>query len=182
MPTELNGVPVKLFAAQTLLPANRLRGYGRTRSQQVVAQQLGRIRRRHTSISAATLSSCRWRWPRADAEFPYVLQTHGMVVPSNHPLAAPLDAVWTRRVLRDAGAVFYLNPQERGQLVAVAGPSLRLVRTRQRCAATTPRRAASRTDRRFCSPPGCIRGNVRSRSSRWRRNCSTPVSTRDSRW
>ena len=58
---------------------------------------------------------------------PYLLQTHGMVVPSNHPLAAPLDAVWTRKVLRDAGAVFYLNPQEREQLVAVAGPGLRLV-------------------------------------------------------
>ncbi len=37
-----------------------------------------------------------------------MLQTHGMVVPSGHPLAAPLDAVWTRKVLRDAGAVFYL--------------------------------------------------------------------------
>jgi glycosyltransferase involved in cell wall biosynthesis len=58
---------------------------------------------------------------------PFVLQTHGMVVPSNHPLAAPLDAVCTRRVLRDARALFYLNPKERSQLVAVAGPSLRLV-------------------------------------------------------
>ena len=58
---------------------------------------------------------------------PYVLQTHGMVVPSSHPLAAPLDAVWTRKVLRDAGAVFYLTPQEREQLGAVAGPHLRLV-------------------------------------------------------
>ena len=77
---------------------------------------------------------------------PYVLQTHGMVVPSNHPLAGPLDAVWTRKVLRDAGAVFYLTPQEREQLGAVAGAApLRLVPARQRCAATT--RAAGR-------PPG----------------------------
>jgi glycosyltransferase involved in cell wall biosynthesis len=58
---------------------------------------------------------------------PYVLQTHGMVVPSRHPLAPLLDAVWTRKVLRDAGAVFYLTPQEREQLVAVAGAQLRLV-------------------------------------------------------
>jgi 2-polyprenyl-3-methyl-5-hydroxy-6-metoxy-1,4-benzoquinol methylase len=34
----------------------------------------------------------------------YVLQTHGMVTPSDHPLAAPLDAVWTRKVLRHAAA------------------------------------------------------------------------------
>ena len=58
---------------------------------------------------------------------PYVLQTHGMVVPSRHPLAAPLDALWTRKVLRDAGAVFYLNAQERGQLIAVGGQGLRLL-------------------------------------------------------
>ena len=58
---------------------------------------------------------------------PYLLQTHGMVVPTNHPLAAPLDRVWTRKVLRDARAVFFLNAHERRQLVAVAGPGLRLV-------------------------------------------------------
>jgi glycosyltransferase involved in cell wall biosynthesis len=58
---------------------------------------------------------------------PYVLQTHGMVVPSLHPLAGPLDTVWTRKLLRDAKAVLYLNEQERGQLAEVAGPKLRLV-------------------------------------------------------
>lgn len=59
---------------------------------------------------------------------PYVLQTHGMVVPSRHPLAPLLDAVWTRKVLRDAGKLLYLTPQEREQLGAVAGAGLRLVR------------------------------------------------------
>ena len=58
---------------------------------------------------------------------PYVLQTHGMVVPSRHPLATPLDAVCTRRLLRDAGAVFFLTAQERAQLEAVAGAPIRLV-------------------------------------------------------
>jgi len=60
-------------------------------------------------------------------QLPYVLQTHGMVVPSNHPLAGPLDAMWTRKVLRDAKAVLYLNEQEREQLCEVAGNQLRLV-------------------------------------------------------
>jgi glycosyltransferase involved in cell wall biosynthesis len=58
---------------------------------------------------------------------PYVLQTHGMVVPSRHPLAGPLDTVWTRKLLRDAKAVLYLTEQEREQLGEVARTQLRLV-------------------------------------------------------
>jgi glycosyltransferase involved in cell wall biosynthesis len=58
---------------------------------------------------------------------PYVLQTHGMVIPSKHPLATPLDLTWTRRLLRDADAVFHLTEQERDQLLAVAGAQLRLL-------------------------------------------------------
>ena len=50
-----------------------------------------------------------------------------MVVPSRHPLAGPLDAVWTRKLLRDARAVLYLTEQEREQLGEVARAKLRLV-------------------------------------------------------
>jgi hypothetical protein len=113
--------------------------------------------------------------------FHYVVQTHGQVVPSRNPLAPPLDAVWTRKVLRDAGAVFYLNAQERGQLVPSLARAFRWSHWATVCRTTTrPRRLPDH--RRFCSPPGCIRGSVLSRSWRWRGNCSTPVSTRDSRW
>jgi glycosyltransferase involved in cell wall biosynthesis len=58
---------------------------------------------------------------------PYVLQTHGMVIPSSHPLAGPLDTVWTRKLLRDAKAVLYLNDQEREQLCRVARSRLQCV-------------------------------------------------------
>lgn len=51
---------------------------------------------------------------------PYVLQTHGMVIPSAHPLAGPLDAMWTRRLLRGAKSVLYLTELERKQLSEVA--------------------------------------------------------------
>jgi glycosyltransferase involved in cell wall biosynthesis len=61
------------------------------------------------------------------AGVPVVLQTHGMIDPSTHPLARPLDAFWTRSVLRDAAAVLYLTPREREGLIAVAGDRLRLV-------------------------------------------------------
>ena len=58
---------------------------------------------------------------------PYVLQTHGMVVPSRHPLAGPLDAVWTRKLLRDARAVLYLTEQERRTARGGRSRALRLV-------------------------------------------------------
>lgn len=127
VPTELDGVPVRLFASRTLVPGTGLAGMGapalswwfhRTgRSFDVVHIHLAR----ELVVLPVAVAARRYG-------IPYVLQTHGMVVPSSHPLAAPLDAVWTRKVLRDAGAVFYLTPQEREQLGAVAGVRLRLVR------------------------------------------------------
>ena len=121
MPTELNGVPVRLFAARTLVPGTGFAGMG--------APALSRwFHRTGLSFDVVHIHLARELvvLPMALAArrhgIPYVLQTHGMVVPSRHPLAPPLDAVWTRKVLRDAGAVFYLTPQEREQLGAVAGP------------------------------------------------------------
>jgi glycosyltransferase involved in cell wall biosynthesis len=127
VPTELDGVPVRLFASQTLVPGTGLAGMGapalswwfhRTgRSFDVVHIHFAR----DLVVLPVAVAARRYG-------IRYVLQTHGMVVPSSHPLAAPLDAVWTRGVLRDAGAVFYLTAQEREQLGAVARTRLRLVR------------------------------------------------------
>lgn len=126
VPTELNGVPVKLFAARTLLPQTGFAGIGAPGLRKWLRSNWGRFDVTHIHfgrdlVVLPVAAAARRRG------IPYLLQTHGMVVPSDHPFAAPLDAVWTRKVLRDAGAVFYLNPQEREQLIAVAGPGLRLV-------------------------------------------------------
>lgn len=51
---------------------------------------------------------------------PLVVQCHGMVDPPVRLLAGPLDALATRRVLRRASAVLYLNDRERDGLEAVA--------------------------------------------------------------
>ena len=59
---------------------------------------------------------------------PYVVQTHGMVIPSRHPLAGPLDALWTRRLLTGAAAVFCLKDLECQQIREVARGDVRLVR------------------------------------------------------
>jgi glycosyltransferase involved in cell wall biosynthesis len=125
VPSQLDGVQVRLFPIRTLVPATGFAGMGAPAltswfvvnrsdfdivhihfSRELVVLQLALAARRHG--------------------IPYVLQTHGMIVPSSHPLAAPVDRAWVRKLLRDAGTVFYLTPLEREQLTAVAGPDIRL--------------------------------------------------------
>lgn len=124
-PTELDHVPVALFPARKVVPGRSFAG--------TTAPGLGTWFRRHRScfdLVHVHLGRDLVGLPLAMSarrhRLPYVVQTHGMITPSQHPLAAPLDAAWTRRVLRDAGVVFYLTPTERAQLTTVAGAGLRL--------------------------------------------------------
>jgi glycosyltransferase involved in cell wall biosynthesis len=125
VPTELNLVPVKLFAARTLVPHTGFAGMGAPALSRWFYSNRARFDLVHIHfgrdlvVLPMAVAARRYR-------VPYVLQTHGMVVPSHHPLAGPLDAGWTRKVLRSAGAVFYLTEQERSQLIAVAGRNLTL--------------------------------------------------------
>jgi glycosyltransferase involved in cell wall biosynthesis len=125
LPTQLNGVPLRLFVARTVLPGAGFAGLG-------APGLSGWFRRNRTDFDVVHIHFGRdfVVLPVAVAArrhgIAYVLQTHGVVTPSDRPLAAPLDAVWTRKVLRDAGTVFFLTPQERQQLEAVAGAQLRL--------------------------------------------------------
>ena len=48
-----------------------------------------------------------------------VVQTHGMIDESDHPLAPVLDPLLTRRLLRRANVVLYLTPYERQQILQV---------------------------------------------------------------
>jgi glycosyltransferase involved in cell wall biosynthesis len=57
---------------------------------------------------------------------PYVVQPHGQVDPSSHPLARLIDRVATRSVLRDAAAVLTLTPEEERGLHALDAGPLRL--------------------------------------------------------
>ncbi|MBU8816928.1 glycosyltransferase [Mycolicibacterium goodii] len=126
LPSELNGITVKLFAAKSILPRSGFAWTcapgltkwlrGNWSSFDTVHVHFGR-----DLVVMPVAAAARRRG------IPYVLQTHGMVVPTDHPLAAPLDRVWTRAILRDARAVFFLDSAERRQLIAVAGPDLRLV-------------------------------------------------------
>jgi len=124
-PEELNGVPVRVFPARTLVPGISFAGLAAPALNRWFRRCAGQFDVVHIHFDRDLVVI-----PIALAarrrHLPYVLQTHGMVVPSKRPLAAPVDAAWTRKVLRSAGAVFYLNPRERAQLIAVAGRDLRL--------------------------------------------------------
>ncbi|MGM7646581.1 glycosyltransferase [Nocardia sp. JW2] len=60
------------------------------------------------------------------AGVPLVLQTHGMIDPSDKLLARPLDRFWTVPTLRAAAAVLHLTAREAADLTAVAGQQLPL--------------------------------------------------------
>jgi glycosyltransferase involved in cell wall biosynthesis len=125
VPDSLDGVPVILFPARTLVPAMGFAGMGAPALIRWFRANYTRFDVVHIHFSRdlvvlpVALTARRRR-------VPYVLQPHGQVVPSTHPLAAPVDTVWTRKALRAAGAVFCLTSQEHDQLIEVAGPNLAL--------------------------------------------------------
>ena len=123
---ELDGVPVRLFPARTVIPGAGFPG--------VASPGLARWVRAHAreyDVVHVHFGRDLMVLPVAAIvrghHVPYVLQTHGMVIPSTHPLAGPLDTVWTRKLLADARAVLYLTDVERDQLRDVARADVRLI-------------------------------------------------------
>ncbi|MGW0393601.1 glycosyltransferase [Streptomyces sp. NPDC003042] len=118
-PTDVEGVPAKLFPARRLLPL----GFSGMTSPALLASA-GRLVRGvdlvhvHLARDLVTLPVA---LAALRAGKPVVLQTHGMVDPSDKLLAKVLDAVAVRRLLRGADTVLYLTPHERTGLDAVVG-------------------------------------------------------------
>ncbi|MEU3911995.1 glycosyltransferase [Streptomyces sp. NPDC029721] len=118
-PTSVEGVPAKLFPARRLLPL----GFSGMTSPALLASASRLVR--DADVVHVHLARDLVTLPVALAALragkPLVLQTHGMVDPSEKLLAKVLDAVAVRRLLRGADALLYLTPHERTGLDAVVG-------------------------------------------------------------
>lgn len=121
-PTDVEGIPARLLPARRLLPLGfsgitspaLLAGAGRlVRAADVVHVHLAR----DLVTLPVALAALR-------AGVPLVLQTHGMVDPSERLLAKVLDALAVRRLLRGASAVLHLTAHELRGLDAVLGAPL----------------------------------------------------------
>ncbi len=119
-PTTIDGVDVRLFPARTILPGTGFAGLGAPALTRWVRHHLDQVDVVHLHL-ARDLVTLPVAAAVRSAGVPYFVQTHGMIDPSSNPLAAPLDAALTRRILRDAAGVFYLTNHERDQLRLVAG-------------------------------------------------------------
>lgn len=119
MPTDVSGVPVKLFRARLALPRSGFAGltapsmlwwfFRNRQSFDVVHVHLARDL---VTLPMALIALC--------SRIPLVLQTHGMIDASSRRLAHLLDAAVTRRVLVGADSVLYLTDKERTDLLGIS--------------------------------------------------------------
>ncbi|MDB1087818.1 glycosyltransferase [Streptomyces sp. ACA25] len=120
-PREVDGVPVKLFPARHVLPrfevsgitspALLARAWAYVQSADVVHVHLMRDL---VTLPVALVA--------LQARRPLVLQTHGMVDPSDKRVARLVDVLGMRRVLKKADAVLHLTATERDATAAVVAP------------------------------------------------------------
>jgi glycosyltransferase involved in cell wall biosynthesis len=125
LPSEFDGVPVMLFQAFNPVPKTGFSGLFAPGLQKWLrtATRSADVAHIHLSRDLVTLPAAAQVRRR---RLPYVLQTHGMITPSNHPLSGAVDAVWTKRALEGADTVFYLTPEERRGLSGVTAAALNL--------------------------------------------------------
>ncbi|AEN12950.1 MULTISPECIES: glycosyltransferase [unclassified Streptomyces] len=147
LPGEVEGVPAHLFQARHLLPAFEVSGITsaallRTARRMMRGADLVHVHlmRDLVTLPAALLALA--------TRTPLVVQTHGMVDPTEKRVAQLTDLLGVRTVLRRADAVLHLTEQERLDVGAVAAPvaltnTVRLVngvRTQERKPAREPGR------------------------------------------
>ncbi|GAB3120409.1 glycosyltransferase [Streptomyces calidiresistens] len=122
LPRRVDDVPVKLFPARHVLPRFEVSGItspallanapAYLRSADIVHVHLMRDL---VTLPVAMLALALRR--------PLVLQTHGMVDPTDKPPARLVDVLGTRRVLREADALLYLTESERRATAEVVAPA-----------------------------------------------------------
>ncbi|MET8329328.1 glycosyltransferase [Streptomyces sp. NPDC005181] len=121
LPSEVEGVPAHLFQARHLLPMFEVSGIT-SGALLLAARRMMRgadvvhvhLMRDLVTLPAALLALALDR--------PLVVQTHGMVDPTEKRVAQLTDLLGVRKVLRRADAVLHLTEMERRDVNAVAAP------------------------------------------------------------
>ncbi|MFD8824054.1 glycosyltransferase [Streptomyces sp. NPDC059605] len=121
LPREVEGVPAHLFRARHLLPAFEVSGIT-SGALLLTARRMMRgadlvhvhLMRDLVTLPAALLALA--------TSTPLVVQTHGMVDPTENRVAKLTDLLGVRTVLRRADAVLHLTETERIDVNAVAAP------------------------------------------------------------
>ncbi|GGG28201.1 glycosyl transferase family 1 [Rhodococcoides trifolii] len=119
-PTEQDGVPVRLFPARQAVPKT---GFAGLTSPAMIRWFVSH--RKNFDVVHVHLARDLVTMPMARLAsvlgLGLVVQTHGMIDATDKLLARPLDAFFTRPILRRATAGLYLTEREHGDLVSVAG-------------------------------------------------------------
>ncbi|MDQ0734046.1 glycosyltransferase [Arthrobacter agilis] len=125
MPAIFMEFPVRLFAAQTVVPRA---GFAGLTSAPLLLWLTMNVR--HFDVVHIHLARDFVTLPSAAivraARIPYIVQTHGMIDASNHLLAGPLDTVLTKPVLKRATQVLYLTDREAADLTELTNGRLAL--------------------------------------------------------
>lgn len=121
LPREVESVPAHLFPARHLLPMFEVSGITSAALLRAVRRMVRgadlvhvHLMRDLVTLPAALLALA--------ARAPLVVQTHGMVDPTEKRVAQLTDLLGVRRVLRGADAVLHLTESERLDVNAVAAP------------------------------------------------------------
>jgi len=122
-PTSIQGVPVRLFPVHSLVPATGFAGLAAPGLQKYLRAQLKAVDVVHVHL-ARDLITLPAAAAVARSRVPLVVQTHGMIDESERRLAALIDAVYTRRILRTSKRILSLTDKESESLLAVARTNL----------------------------------------------------------
>ncbi|MFE7459813.1 glycosyltransferase [Streptomyces sp. NPDC057554] len=121
LPSQVEGVPVHLFQARHVLPMFEVSGITsaallRTARRMMRGADLVHVHlmRDLVTLPAALLALA--------TRTPLVVQTHGMIDPTEKRVAQLTDLLGVRKVLREADAVLHLTEMERLDVNAVAAP------------------------------------------------------------
>ena len=127
LPTQIDGVAVSLFPARQVIPHVGFAGIASRAMRTWLRRAVVDFDVVHVHFARDLIALPAARIA-GRAGVPLVVQPHGMVDQSARATAHLIDAVATRRALRDASRVCYLTDVERASLEAVARRQLKFTR------------------------------------------------------